>query len=156
MSELKPSSSTIPGNPAKAPEAKKIPRPIPRPNTYMNTQPFWDAAKNGKLVIQYCKDSGKPQFFPRPVSMANGKRNLEWREVSGRGKVYSFTNTFSAWPGHEDRVPYLVALVELEEGVRILANLFNVKAEDVKIDMPVKLYWEKLSEDINYPAFQPA
>lgn len=141
--------------PAK-PEAKKIPRPMPRPNTYMNTQPFWDAAKQGKLVIQYCKDTGKPQFFPRPVSMANGKRNLEWREVSGRGKVYSYTNTFSAWPGHEDRVPYLVALVELEEGVRILANLFNVKAEDVKIDMPVKLYWEKLSDDINYPAFQPA
>jgi uncharacterized OB-fold protein len=141
---------------APKPEAKKIPRPIPRPNTYMNTQPFWEAAKNGKLVIQYCKDTGKPQFFPRPVSMANGKRNLEWREVSGRGKVYSFTNTFSAWPGHEDRVPYLVALVELEEGVRILANLFNVKAGDVKIDMPVKLYWEKLSEDINYPAFEPA
>jgi uncharacterized OB-fold protein len=151
MSELKPST-----NPAKLPEPKKIPRPMPRPNTYMNTQPFWEAAKNGKLVIQYCKDTGKPQFFPRPVSMANGKRNLEWREVSGRGKVYSFTNTFSAWPGHEDRVPYLVALVELEEGVRMLGNLFNVKAEDVKIDMPVRLYWEKLSEDINYPAVQPA
>ena len=105
--------------PAK-PEAKKIPRPLPRPNTYMDTQPFWQAAKNGKLVIQYCKDTGKPQFFPRPVSLANGKRNLEWREVSGKGTVYSYTNTFSAWPGHEDRVPYLVALVELQEGVRIL------------------------------------
>lgn len=141
--------------PAK-PEVKKIPRPLPRPNTYMDTRPFWDAAKNGKLVIQYCKDTGKPQFFPRPVSMANGKRNLEWREVSGRGKVYSFTNTFSAWPGHEDRVPYMVALVELDEGVRILCNLYNVKAADVKIDMPVKVCWEKLSEDIQYPAFEPA
>ena len=149
-----------PGKPVAIPEAKKIPRPvsrpIPRPNTYMDTRPFWDAAKNGKLVIQYCKDTGKPQFFPRPVSMANGKRNLEWREVSGKGTVYSYTNTFSAWPGHEDRVPYLCALVELEEGVRMLCNLFNVKAEDVKIGMPVKLYWEKLSDDINYPAFQPA
>lgn len=150
MSELKPST-----NPARMPEAKKIPRPMPRPNAYMDTQPFWQAAKNGKLVIQYCKDTGKPQFFPRPVSMANGKRNLEWREVSGKGKVYSFTNTFSAWPGHEDRVPYLVALVELNEGVRILCNLMNVKAEDVKIDMPVKLCWEKLSDEINYPAFEP-
>ena len=141
--------------PAK-PEAKKIPRPMPRPNTYMDTQPFWQAAKNGKLVIQYCKDTGKPQFFPRPVSMANGRRNLEWREVSGKGTVYSYTNTFSAWPGHEDRVPYLVALVELQEGVRILCNLMNVKAENVKIGMPVKLCWEKLSDDINYPAFEPA
>ena len=141
--------------PMAKPEAKKIPRPLPRVNAYMDTKPFWDAAKNGKLVIQYCKDTGKPQFFPRPVSMANGKRNLEWREVSGKGTVYSFTNTFSAWPGHEDRVPYLVALVELDEGVRMLCNLFNVKAEDVKIGMRVKLYWEKLSEEIEYPAFQP-
>ncbi len=149
-------SDTNSAKPASKPEVKKIPRPLPRPNTYMDTKPFWDAAKNGKLVIQYCKDTGKPQFFPRPVSMANGKRNLEWREVSGKGTVYSYTNTFSAWPGHEDRVPYLVALVELDEGVRMLCNLFNVKAEDVKIGMKVKLYWEKLSEDINYPAFQPA
>jgi hypothetical protein len=70
--------------------------------------------------------------------------------------VYSYTNTFSAWPGHEDRVPYLCALVELDEGVRILANLINAKAEDVSIGMKVKLCWEKLSEEINYPAFEPA
>ncbi len=133
---------------------EKVARPVPRADAYMDTKPFWEAAKNGKLVIQYCKDTGQPQFFPRPVSMANGKRNLEWREVSGLGKVYSFTNTFIPWPGHEARVPYLCALVELEEGVRILCNLYNVKAEDVKIDMPVKLCWEKLSDDINYPAFE--
>lgn len=137
-------------------EQKKIPRPLPKPNTYMDTRPFWDKAKEGKLVIQFCKDTGKPQFFPRPNSLATGKRNLEWREVSGRGTVYSYTNTFSAWPGHEDRVPYLCALVELEEGVRILCNLLNVKAADVRIGMKVKLCWERLADDINYPAFEPA
>lgn len=141
---------------AKKPEAKKIPRPQPRVGAYMDTQPYWDAAKNGKLVIQYCRDTGKPQFFPRPVSMANGRRNLEWREVSGRGTVYSFTNTFSAWPGHEERVPYLCALVELEEGVRMLVNLLNVNAQDVRIGMPVKLCFEALSPDIRLPAFEPA
>jgi hypothetical protein len=137
-------------------EQKKNPRPIPKPNSYMDTRPFWDKAKEGKLVLQFCKDSGKAQFFPRPVSLATGKRNLEWREVSGRGTVYTYTNTFSAWPGHEDRVPYLCALVELEEGVRILCNLMNVKAADVRIGMKVKVCWEKLSEDIHYPAFEPA
>ena len=135
---------------------KKVPRPLPRVNAYMNTKPFWDAAKNGKLLLQVCKDTGKAQFFPRPVSMANGRRNLEWRESSGRGTVYSYTDTFSAWPGHEDRVPYLCALVELQEGVRILANLMNVKAGEVKIGMPVKLCWEKLSDEISLPQFEPA
>ena len=140
----------------KSGEQKKIPRPVPKPHSYMDTRPFWDKAKEGKLVLQFCRDTGKAQFFPRPVSLATGKRNLEWREVSGRGTVYTYTNTFSAWPGHEDRVPYLCALVELEEGVRILCNLMNVKAADVRIGMKVKVCWEKLTEDINYPAFEPA
>lgn len=134
---------------------KKIPRPMPRVNSYMDTKPFWQAAREGKLMLQYCKDTNEPQFFPRPVSMRTGKRNLEWREASGRGRVYTYSNHFNPWPGHEDRVPYMVALVELEEGVRILCNLVNVKAEDVKIDMPVKLTWEKLSDEINYPCFEP-
>jgi uncharacterized OB-fold protein len=135
---------------------KKSMRPMPRPNAYMNTQPFWDGARERKLMIQFCKDTGQPQFFPRPVSMATGRKNLEWREVSGRGTVYSYTNTFNAWPGHEERVPYLCALVELEEGVRILCNLYNVKAEEVRIGMPVKVCWETLPNDMNYFAFEPA
>lgn len=138
------------------PEAKKLARPLPKPGTYMDTQPYWDAARNGKLVIQYCRDTGKPQFFPRPVSLATGRRNLEWREVSGRGTVYSYTSTFNAWPGHEDRVPYLCALVDLEEGVRMMVNLLNVNAADVKIGMPVKVCFEKLSEDLSLPQFEPA
>lgn len=134
---------------------KKTPRPLPKINSYMDTAPFWKAASEGKLMIQYCKDTGQPQFFPRPVSMATGKRNLEWRAVSGRGTVYTYSTHYNALPGHEDRTPYIVALVELEEGVRIMCNLLNVKPEDAKIGMPVKLTWEKLSEEINYPAFEP-
>ena len=53
-------------------------------------------------------------------------------------------------------MPFICALVELDEGVRMLVNLFNCKQENVKIGMPVKLCWEKLSEEINYPAFEPA
>jgi len=141
--------------PKKGPAAP-VPRPLPKPGAYMDTRPFWAAAREGKLLIQYCRDTGKPQFFPRPGSLASGRRNVEWREVSGRGTVYSYTNTFSAWPGHESRAPYLCALIELEEGVRMLANLVHVQAGDVKIGMKVRVCWEKLSEDVNYPAFEPA
>lgn len=137
-------------------DAKKRTRPVPRPGAYMDTRAFWAAAKDGELLIQYCKDTGKPQFFPRPSSLATGRRNVEWRAVSGRGTVYSFTTTYSAWPGHEQRVPYLCALIELDEGVRMLANLMNVKSEDVTIGMKVKLCWEELSDEFSYPAFEPA
>lgn len=134
----------------------KTPRPLPRVNVYMNTKPFWEAAREGKLLVQFCKDTNRPQFFPRPVSLATGRRNVEWREVSGRGKIYSWTVTYSAWPGHEDRAPYVCALVELDEGVRMLANLTHCRPEDIKIGMPVRVCWERLSEEIHYPGFEPA
>jgi uncharacterized OB-fold protein len=137
-------------------ETKKTPRPLPKPDIYAKTRPFWEAANQGKLLLQYCKDSGKYQWYPRSGSVHTGKRNIEWREVAGRGTVYAYTVSVAPWPGHEDRVPYLCALVELQEGVRILANLVNVMPDDVRSGMPVQLVWERLSEEFNYPAFEPA
>lgn len=136
-------------------DIKKPTRPLPRPDIYAKTSPFWEAANQGKLLLQYCKDSQQYQWFPRSGSVFNGKRNIEWRESPGRGSVYAWTLSVAPWPGHEDRVPYLCAYVELEEGVRVLANLVNVKPQDVKVGMPVKLTWERLSDKYNYPAFEP-
>ncbi|NUZ07302.1 Zn-ribbon domain-containing OB-fold protein [Piscinibacter koreensis] len=144
-----------PAKPAK-PEPRKIPRPLPRADIYAKTKPFWEAANEGRLMMQFCRDTARFQWFPRSGSVYTGKRNIEWREVSGRGTVYSWTVAVAPWPGHEDRVPYVCALVELDEGVRMLANLFNVPADEVAIGMPVKLMWERLSETYNYPAFEPA
>lgn len=135
---------------------KAIPRPLPKADVYTPTKVFWEAANEGRLLLQYCRDSGKYQWFPRPNSLYTGKRNVEWREVSGAGSLYSFTVTHSAWPGHEDRVPYICAYIELDEGVRILANVLNARAEDLRIGMRMKLVWERLSPEINYPAFTPA
>jgi hypothetical protein len=137
-------------------DVKKAARPLPRPNAYVDTKPFWEAARQGRLVLQYCLDAGKFQHYPRPVSVYTGKRNLEWRAVSGKGLVYAHTVTRVPMPGFEDRVPYIVVTVELEEGVRLLANLLNCAPEAVRIGMPVRLCWERLSDDINYPSFEPA
>jgi len=130
-------------------------KPIPQPNLYINTRSFWEAAKQGKLILQFCPETGNYQHYPRPVSIFTGKRNIEWREVSGKGNIYSFTIVRSSLPGCENRSPYVIAIVELEEGVRILCNIHNCDPERVKIGTPVKLYWERLSGDINYPAFEP-
>ena len=138
-------------------EAKKTPpRPLPRPDIYVKTRPFWDAAKEHRLLLQYCNDTNQYQWVPRPVSIYSGKRNLEWREASGKGTLYTWTNTVVPWPGHEGRVPYICALVDLEEGVRMLVNLVNCEASQLRDGMPVKLAWEKLSDDFNVPVFEPA
>ncbi|QDW39893.1 Zn-ribbon domain-containing OB-fold protein [Bradyrhizobium sp. KBS0727] len=127
-------------------------RPAPIPLNF--SKPFWDGAKDKKLMLQYCPQSGKYQFYPRPISVYNGSRKLEWRESSGRGKIYSFSLSYKAPPPFKDVKPYLIASVELEEGVRILTNIINCDPKSVKIDMPVRVVWVQAGTT-NYPVFEP-
>jgi uncharacterized OB-fold protein len=117
------------------------PRPLPKPTTA--TQAFWDGAKKGKLMLQWDPTAKKYQFWPRANSVRTGKRNLQWKATSGKGELYSFTIT------------YVIGMIELDEGVRIIANLINIKIDDVEIGMRMKVAWEKLSDDITYFAFEP-
>jgi uncharacterized OB-fold protein len=130
-------------------------RPLPKVGSYIDTQEFWEGAKQGRLMLQYCTEAKRFQHFPRPVSLYTGKNTVEWRESSGRGKVYSWTVTRSPWPGHEARVPYICAYVELEEGVRFLCNLVDCDEHQVRIGMPVKVRWDRLSDDLAFPDFAP-
>jgi hypothetical protein len=119
---------------------EKAGRPVPKPSVYVDTKPFWDGAKAGKLVLQYCKDTGQFQHYPRPVSIYTGSRNLEWREVSGKGTIYACTVIRVPGPG-------------LDEGVRILGNILNKDVDTVAIGQRVEVAWDRLSDDVQYPAF---
>ena len=129
------------------------PRPLPKPTPA--TQAFWDGAKKGKLMLQWDPTTKKYQFWPRANSVRTGKRNLQWKATSGKGELYSFTITHVPTPGFEARAPYVIGMIELDEGVRIIANLINIKIDDVEIGMRMKVAWEKLSDDITYFAFEP-
>ena len=129
------------------------PRPLPKPTPA--TQAFWDGAKKGKLMLQWDPTAKKYQFWPRANSVRTGKRNLQWKATSGKGELYSFTITHVPTPGFEARAPYAIGMIELDEGVRIIANLINIKIDDVEIGMRMKVAWEKLSDDITYFAFEP-
>jgi uncharacterized OB-fold protein len=129
-------------------------RPAPKPSVYVDTAPFWEAAKQGKLVLQFCKDTNQFQHYPRPVSIFTGSRNLEWREVSGRGLVYACTVIRVPGPGLDGRLPLSVVTVELDEGVRMLGNIVNVEADKVAIGQRVEVTWDRLSDDFQYPAFR--
>lgn len=136
--------------------SEKGARPVPRQSAYVDTKAFWEGTKQGKLVLQYCRDSGRFQHYPRPVSIYTGSRNLEWREVSGRGEIYAVTVIRVPGPGLEGRLPLVVATVELEEGVRILGNILGAAPESVKIGQKVKLAWDRITDDLCYPAFNLA
>jgi uncharacterized OB-fold protein len=133
---------------------EKTARPAPKQSVYVDTAPFWEAAKQGRLVLQYCKDTGQFQHYPRPVSIFTGSRNLEWREVSGKGTIYACTVIRVPGPGLEGRLPLSVATVELDEGVRILGNILDTDAEKVAIGRRVELVWDRLADNVPYPAFK--
>lgn len=132
---------------------EKHPRPVPAPTPL--TQPFWEAARQRKLALQFDRRTGKPQFWPRPVSVHSGRREMEWREVSGKGTLYSWTVVHVPVRGLEDLAPYIVAAVDLDEGARIVARLVNAAPEDLSAGMKVRVAWEPLSDTINMYVFEP-
>jgi len=117
------------------------------------TKPFWSAANQNKLVIQYDPDSRSYQWWPKALSVNTGKMNLEWREVSGFGNLYSYTVAHVPAHGFEDKGVYLVGLVELDEGVRILSYLTGISENSAKIGMKLRVAWDRLSEEINMFSF---
>lgn len=133
-----------------------VARPVPKASVYVDTAPFWEAAKRGKLVLQFCKDTNRFQHYPRPVSIFTGSRNLEWREVSGKGLIYACTVIRVPGPGLEGRLPLSVATIELDEGVRILGNVVDIDPDKVAIGQRVEVSWDRLSDDARYPAFRIA
>jgi hypothetical protein len=132
-------------------EAK--PRPAPRPT--VTSAPFWDAAKQGKLVLQYDRKAGKYQYWPRPIGIHSGTQNLEWREASGRGKLYAWSEVYVPARGFEDVAPYVVAAVDLDEGVRMFARLVNVDPATLKGGQRLRVKWETVGEDGRMFVFEP-
>src|SRR5438046_6792556 len=97
-------------------------KPIPEPD--QDSLLFWMGCKKRELLLQYCASCDRYQFYPRSLCVVCGREGLEWRRVSGRGTVYSYTVTYqNASPGFRDEVPYVFALVDLAEGVRMTTNL---------------------------------
>ncbi|CAM3353379.1 Zn-ribbon domain-containing OB-fold protein [Bordetella flabilis] len=129
-------------------------RPIPKQGVYVDTRPFWDGIAQGKLVLQYCTVAGRFQHYPKPVSSYTGRRALEWREVSGKGVIYAATVVRIPGPGVEGRIPLCVATVELDEGVRIIANILNCEPAELAVGKRVRLAVDHLAPEHPYPAFE--
>ena len=118
--------------------------------------PFWEATRRKKLLIQYCRTAKKYQHFPRPVSIFTGRRrDIEWREVSGKGTVFSFTIAHRGPPAFRGAEPYAIASVTLGVGVNVIAGVVNCTAERLKIGMKVKPYWHPLENGEHLLMWQP-
>jgi uncharacterized protein len=112
-------------------------------------EPFWDATREGRLVLPWCLDCGRAHFYPRRRCPHCRGGRFEWRDASGEGEVYAVSVQHRpGWMGLTDRVPYAVALVELDEGVRLMAGLDGLDADEAAsaIGRRVTITWEPLSD----------
>jgi uncharacterized OB-fold protein len=129
-------------------------RSVPQQNTFVDAEPFWRGAREGKLVLQYCAESKRFQHYPRPLSLFTGTSKLEWKEVSGNGTVYAHTVLRTKGMGADTRLPLVLATIELDEGVRILGNVLQAVPGEVHIGARVRLAWDPMADGMQYPAFQ--
>ena len=133
-------------------EEKKYKKPIPRIDE--ETRGFWEACARHKLYLQRCRDCGRFRHPPRALCPACLSSRIEWVRSSGRGTVYSFTVTQqNQAPGFRERLPYVLAYVELEEGVRLMTNVVGCAAEAVHVGMPVEVAWEDVTAEVSLPVF---
>jgi hypothetical protein len=120
-------------------------------------EPYWDATREKRLVVQWCDDCDSPVWFPRAVCPVCVGTHLSWRAAAGTGTVHAITvENRPQNPRLAERAPYVIALVDLDEGVRLLTNVVNCAADDVAIGQRVRVTWEELSDGRHLPLFEPA
>ncbi len=128
-------------------------KPIPEADPYV-TQPFWDGAKEGKLMLPRCRDCNQVHFYPRVICPHCQSFNIEWFEASGEGTIHTFAVQQRAFGGWADEVPFATAFIDMREGGRMMTVLRGVNAEEpetIDIGAPVKIEFEQASDDIFVP-----
>ena len=121
------------------------------------TEEFWKATKKHKLLIQECSDCKEKIFYPRKACPECWSSNLGWSEASGKAKVYTYTVTMDmVEPKFAPDLPYVLALVDLEDGIRMMTRIVECDPEDVEIGMDVEVVFEDITDEIALPMFRPA
>lgn len=131
-------------------------RPKPTPRPAPESLPYWQAAHEHRLSLPRCESCSQFWFPPSRSCPHCLSAAFKFEDVSGRGKVYSFVTFHRVYhPAFADELPYVVALVELEEGPRLLTNILGVKPEDVACEMKVEVVFDDVDAETSIPKFRP-
>jgi uncharacterized protein len=120
------------------------------------TREFWDGCRAGRFLVRRCNACGEFHFYPRPFCPSCWSDDVEWTEASGRARLYTYSvvhaNDLPPWP---ERVPYVAAVVDLEEGPRVMTNVEDVAFDDLEIGMALEVTFRAISDDVTIPVFRP-
>lgn len=129
--------------------------PLLRPHVDYDNQGYWEGIRQHKLVFQKCNACGLLIHRPRPMCPRCNAMDMGWAPSSGKGHIYSWVNFVyknAAYPGI--KVPYLVLLVEMLEGVRVISNAYDITREEIYVGMPVEVVFDDIADDLTLPKFK--
>jgi uncharacterized OB-fold protein len=128
----------------------------PSPIVDPGTEPYWEGLKQNRLQLRHCRSCDRPHFYPREVCPHCYSLDLDWSTASGGGIIYSYTVAHRpAGPAYADDVPYTIAIVELDEGPRMMTWIVG-DAADVTIGARVKVKFERSDNEVTLPKFELA
>jgi uncharacterized OB-fold protein len=132
------------------------PKPLPKPTP--ETQPFWDGARDGRLLIMHCNACARDYFYPRPYCPFCFSQDTSWKQASGKAKLHTYMIIHRAAPGFEGEAPYVVGVVQLDEGPRMMTNIVGIEPNpaNLTVDMPLEVSFDKANDEITLPKFRPA
>lgn len=119
------------------------------------SRPFWDGAKAGKFMIVRC-NNGHVHHYPRPFCPVCWSEDVEWVEASGRATLYTHSTVYSNdLPPFKERLPYIAAVVDLEEGPRVMTNIVGIEPADLVMGMALEVDYRELTDEVTAPVFGP-
>ena len=126
------------------------------PTIEPESRPYWDAAADGKLLLRSCGDCGAVHHYPRPFCPTCWSENVAWVESSGRATLYTWSTVFvnDMYP-FKERLPYIAAVVDLEEGPRMMTNVVDAEPDQLQVGMALEVAFRPVNDDITAPVFRP-
>jgi uncharacterized OB-fold protein len=132
-----------------------FPDSMPPPMADAITLPWWEAAAEHRLVVQRCTSCGDTRLPPAPVCSECRSADSDWKEIPGRGEVYTYTTVHRPIAAGQE-LPFIIAVIALENsgGVRMISNLVEVDPGELEIGKPVEVVWEDMSAELAVPRFR--
>jgi uncharacterized OB-fold protein len=126
------------------------------PDPDLSTEPFWEGTRDGRLRIKRCHHCHRAHFYPRPFCPHCWSEDVVWEEASGRATLYTYTIVYrNDLPPFPERLPYVAAIVELEEGPRMMTNVVDCPFDRLQVGMDLEVAYRTETEDVTLPVFRP-
>jgi uncharacterized OB-fold protein len=127
---------------------------LPAPD--FDTEPWWEAARDRRLLVQRCEACGRAFFYPRPFCPHCWSDSVVWEDASGDARLYTFSIVrVNDLPPFPERVPYVAAIVELREGPRMMTNVVDCPFDELRIGMPLRVQFRDIGDDVTITVFSP-